>query len=72
MGSYTDHAQYDFKEIICDSVPADFNACASLTKLLSTKLPMLVECPRHEALGPRFYASPLFSFGGLTTESVEL
>jgi hypothetical protein len=32
MGSYTDRAQYDFKEVIFDSIPADFDACASLMK----------------------------------------
>jgi hypothetical protein len=32
MGSYTDRAQYDFKEVIFDSIPADFSACASLMK----------------------------------------
>lgn len=32
MGSYTDRAQYDFKEAIFDSVPADFDACASLMR----------------------------------------
>ena len=32
MGSYTDRTQYDFKEVIFDTVPADFNACASLMK----------------------------------------
>ncbi len=32
MGSYTDRAQYDFKEVIFDTVPADISACASLMK----------------------------------------
>jgi hypothetical protein len=32
MGSYTDRTQYDFKEVIFDSLPADFGACASLMK----------------------------------------
>jgi hypothetical protein len=32
MGSYTDRAQYDFKEVIFDSLPADFSACASHMK----------------------------------------
>jgi Putative DNA-binding domain len=32
MGSYTDRAQYDFKEVIFDSLPTDFGACASLMK----------------------------------------
>jgi hypothetical protein len=32
MGSYTDRAQYDFKEVIFDSLPADFSVCASLMK----------------------------------------
>jgi hypothetical protein len=32
MGSFTDRAQYDFKEVIFDSLPPDFSACASLMK----------------------------------------
>jgi hypothetical protein len=32
MGSYTDRAQYDFKEVIFDTVPADISVCASLMK----------------------------------------
>jgi hypothetical protein len=32
MGSYTDRAQYDFDEIIFDSVPDDVAACASLMR----------------------------------------
>jgi hypothetical protein len=32
MGSYTDRAQYDFKEVIFDTVPAEIGACASLMK----------------------------------------
>src|SRR6202158_5524758 len=28
--TYTDRAQYDFKEVIFDSLPADVSACASL------------------------------------------
>ena len=32
MGSYTERAQYNFKEVIFDSLPADFGTCASLMK----------------------------------------
>jgi hypothetical protein len=32
MGANTDRAQYDFKEAIFDTVPADFDACAMLMK----------------------------------------
>jgi hypothetical protein len=32
MGSYTDRAQYDFKEVIFDTVPADLDVCASFMK----------------------------------------
>lgn len=32
MGSHTDRGQYDFKEVIFDTVPADFSACAALMK----------------------------------------
>jgi hypothetical protein len=32
MGADTDRAQYDFKEVIFDTVPVDFHACAVLMK----------------------------------------
>jgi hypothetical protein len=59
IGSYTDGAQYDFREIIF--LPADFGACASLMNPSLDQVAHAGGWPASPSVNKRrrFYSSPL-------------